>query len=191
MTSPTRRVLPIALLALAGLVAALRADDADRLKVGVQPDGRIVVPTNQILQPAGAQVVFPGRPVDLAVIEDGRALAVKNMRDLVFLDLATGQVRQTLPTPAAGRKRPGFSVVGLTAVGDRIYASDAEHSVRVTRRRADGRYVWDEPLRLPAPAVGDEPYPAGLAALGGDRLAVASSRGNCVHVFDLAARRVE
>jgi YVTN family beta-propeller protein len=191
MTHPTRRVLPITLLALAGLVAALRADDADRLKAGVQPDGRIVVPTNQILQPAGTQVAFPGRPIDLAVIEDGRALVVKNMRDLVFIDLATGQVRQTLPTPAVGRKRPGFSVVGLAAVGARIYARAAEHPARVARRRADGRYAWDEPLRLPAPAVGDEPYPAGLAALGGDRLAVASSRGNCVHVFDLEERRVE
>src|SRR5690349_25167177 len=105
MTSPTRRVLPIALLALAGLVAALRADDADRLKVGVQPDGRIVVPTNQVLQPAGTQVAFPGRPVDLALIGDGRTLVVKNRQDLVFIDLATGQVRQTLATPGQGRQR--------------------------------------------------------------------------------------
>ena len=31
------------------------ADEGDRLKVGLQPDGRIVVPTNQILKPAGAR----------------------------------------------------------------------------------------------------------------------------------------
>ena len=77
------------------------ADERDRLKVGLQPDGRIVVPTNQILQPAGTQVTFPGRPVDLLAIEQGRLLVAKNMRDLVFIDPATGKVVQTLALPAA------------------------------------------------------------------------------------------
>src|SRR5439155_2956301 len=40
---------------------AAPADERDRLTVGLQPDGRIVVPTNQILRPAGRQVTFPGR----------------------------------------------------------------------------------------------------------------------------------
>ena len=48
------------------------ADEYDELKVGVQPDGRIVVPTNQILKPAGQQVTFPGRPVDLAWLDEGK-----------------------------------------------------------------------------------------------------------------------
>src|SRR5205823_5793800 len=108
------------------------------------------------------QVAFPGRPVDLLVIEDGRTLAVKNFRDLTFIDLATGHVRQALPTPGTGRQRPGFSVVGLAARGDRVYASDTQRRVRVARRQADGKYAWDEPITLPVPAVGGEPYPAGL-----------------------------
>src|SRR5881392_1154482 len=72
------------------------ADERDRLKVGLQPDGRIVVPTNQILQPAGKQVTFPGRPVDLLLIEGGKTLVAKNMKNLVFIDAATGAVKQTL-----------------------------------------------------------------------------------------------
>src|SRR5687768_11594357 len=64
----------------------LLADERDSLKVGVQPDGRIVVPTNQILDPAGTQVTFPGRPVDLILIDEGNTLAVKSMKDLVFID---------------------------------------------------------------------------------------------------------
>ena len=55
----------------------LPADETDRLKVGTQPDGRVVVPTNQILQPAGLQALFPGRPVDLALIDDGKTLVQK------------------------------------------------------------------------------------------------------------------
>src|SRR5262245_39387029 len=92
------------------------ADDVERLPIGVQPDGRVLVPTNQILKPAGKQIAFPGRPVDLALAEDGKLLVVKNMRDLVLIDTATQKIRQTLRLPAARTKeapRPGFSVVGL------------------------------------------------------------------------------
>src|SRR4051794_5219516 len=102
------------------LVTARADDTADRLKVGMQPDGRIVVPTNQILQPAGRQVAFPGRPVDVLPIENGHALVVKDMHELIFVDLATGTVRQRLGTPKQGRKQPGFSVVGLLSHDDRI-----------------------------------------------------------------------
>src|ERR1700738_4893949 len=90
----------------------LHADDRDQLRVGVQPDGRIVVPTNQILKPAGKQITFPGRPVDLTLAEEGKTLVVKNLNSLVFIDLATAQIKQTLTLPLEGRTRPGFSVTG-------------------------------------------------------------------------------
>jgi YVTN family beta-propeller protein len=174
-----------------GLALIAVAQDVDALKVGVQPDGRIVVPTNQILQPAGTQVSFPGRPVDLLVIEDGRTLVVKNRLDLLFIDLASGKVRQTLPSPGTGRQQVGFSVVGLAARGGRIYASDVRRQVRVARRQAEGNYVWEEPINLPTPAVGGEPNPAGLALVGDNLLAVTATRGNGVHFVNLSTGKVE
>src|SRR4051794_17619622 len=93
--------LPLVLLVI--IISLGHADEQDRLKVGLQPDGRIVVPTNQILQPAGVQVAFPGRPVDLLVIEDGKTLVAKNMKDLTFIDVASGKVKQTLALPAAAK----------------------------------------------------------------------------------------
>src|SRR5438105_301037 len=104
--------------------SALPADEQDRLHVGLQPDGRIVVPTNQILQPAGTQVTFPGRPVDLAFADHGRTLVVKNMNTLVFIDVATGQVHRTLRLPRTGESDLGFSVVGLVGQGERVFVSD-------------------------------------------------------------------
>src|SRR3954454_7007488 len=101
------RVLPAFLFLPVPLAAP--ADEQDRLKVGVQPDGRIVVPTNQILKPAGTQVLFPGRPVALALVEDGKTLAVQNKNDLTFIDVATAKVKQTLAS------KVGLSVAGLTA----------------------------------------------------------------------------
>lgn len=48
------------------LSCAGQAPNPETMTVGLQADGRIVVPTNQILKPAGQQITFPGRPVDLA-----------------------------------------------------------------------------------------------------------------------------
>src|SRR5262249_9163218 len=159
-------LLPTAtLLALLGSFA-IGADDTDRLKVGVQPDGRIVVPTNQVLRPAGTQVSFPGRPVDLLLIDDGRTLVVKNRMDLGFLDAATGAIKQTLRSPGQGKAQVGFSVVGLARSGNRIYASDAKQRVHVAKEQTDGKYQWDAPIALPAPEVRGEPNPASMAVAG-------------------------
>jgi YVTN family beta-propeller protein len=156
----------------------LAADERDQLKVGVQPDGRIVVPTNQILQPAGKQVTFPGRPVDLLLIDEGKTLVAKNMRDLVFIDSATGTIKQTLSLPAAAKGLSGaFSAVGLIAAGDRILATDSQNSIRIARRNEKGVFAWDGHITLKAPAVGGAAYPTGMAQYDG-ALWVCSSRGN-------------
>ncbi len=184
--------LAAALAMLFALPLGSRADDRDRLKVGVQPDGRIVVPTNQVLQPAGTQVTFPGRPVDLLLIDGGRTLVAKNMRDLVFLDPATGAVRQTLALPAAKAGLSGaFSAVGLVAAGERVFATDSQGAVRVARRQPDGRYAWDGAFALKAPAVGGAAYPTGMALQGDGRLWVCSSRGNELQLMNLASGEVE
>jgi YVTN family beta-propeller protein len=156
------------------------ADEYDDLKVGVQPDGRIVVPTNQILKPAGKQVLFPGRPVDLAWCDDGKTIVVKNLRDLVFLDPETGKVKQTLPLPVkkGERDKPGFGIVGLAVRGNRIYATDADSQVRVAVRNGEGVYAWDKPINLAAPKVGGKADGSGLAFLNDQELWVLSTRGN-------------
>src|SRR4051812_32971187 len=187
----TRTTVFPALAFLAAALVAGRADDpVERLTVGVQPDGRIVVPTNQVLHPAGRQVAFPGRPVDLLVVEDGRTLVVKDMHDLVFVDIAGGAVKQTLGTPVQGKEQPGFSVVGLVARGDRVFVSDAQHHVRVARRGGDGRYAWEGVLALEKPADGPADA-AGMAELGPDRLLVATTRTNAVQVLNCATGEVE
>jgi hypothetical protein len=115
-------VLPVGALAI--LPPGLHADGQERLKVGRQPAGRVVVPSNQILRPAGQQVLFPGRPVDLALADGGKTLIVKNLKDLVVIDVTTGTIRQTLPSPV------GFSVVGLLPRGERILVTDAKEPSR-------------------------------------------------------------
>lgn len=172
------------------LIVPGRADDQDRLKVGVQPDGRILVPTNQLLKPAGKQVLFPGRPVDLALLDEGRTVVAKSMRGLVFIDVARGEVTQTLALPTTGSPKPGFSVVGLLVVGERVLATDAQNQIRVAKRDGNGQWRWESPIPLAKPAVGGLVHPAGLVKLDDQTVLVASTRGNNIQRVDLANDKV-
>lgn len=158
-------------------------DDRDKLKVGVQLDGRIVVPTNQILKPAGTQVTFPGRPVDLQLLDGGKTLVVHNKNNLLFIDTATAKVTQTLASPV------GLSVIGLVVDGSRIFTSDVKDHVRVAKRQADGTYKWAEPWPLDKPKVDGAAHPAGMI-LRGKELWVTSSRGNSVQRLDTTTGKV-
>jgi len=168
-----------------------RADDFDRLKVGVQPDGRIVVPTNQVLKPAGKQVTFPGRPVDLALAEHGKLIVVKNLNDLVFIDAATGAIKQTLALPRISRDKLTFSVVGLCVDGDSIYATDSNNQIRVAEKQMDGSYAWGKSVELVRPRVEGAPHPAGLGMLSSDEMWVTATRGNSVQLINLVTKEVE
>ncbi len=208
-------VICVSACVLAVLRPGLRAGEPDTLKVGVQPDGRILVPTNQMLKPAGQQITFPGRPVDLALTDAGKTLVVKNMRNLIFIDVATAKIRQTLemhakegpepvfsivdfmthPIDPSGKSKPpyqtGFSVVGILADGDRIYVSDSQDHVHVARRQSNGTYQWEEPIALIKPRVGGFAFPTGMARLSKDELWVCANRGNSVQLVNLATRQAE
>jgi YVTN family beta-propeller protein len=187
---------------------------SDSFTVGIQRDGSVVVPTNQVLRPAGQQVTFRGRPVDLIVTEDGKTLVVKNLRNLVFIDVASARIKQTLeldrglgPEPVfelrefvtrvigpSGKPGPGypdgFSVTGLVAHDGVIYVSDARSNVWLAAPK-DGRYQWAGRIATLPPRVGGEADPAGLAFQSNDELWVTTTRGNSVQLLNLRTREAE
>jgi YVTN family beta-propeller protein len=180
----------VLLCGLALLPAGAADDEQDTLKVGVQPDGRILVPTNQILSPAGMQLTFPGRPVDFALADDGKTLVIKNMRDLVFIDLAARKVKQTLPIVLKkGEDKTGFSVVGLLVDGDRVYSGDSRDKIRVAQRGPDGAYKWLDPIEVQKPKKGNA-HPSGLARHADGQIWAATTRGNDIQLIDLKAGKV-
>ena len=144
---------------------------------------RIIVPTNQVLKPAGTQITFPGRPVSLLL--DGKTLIVQNKNNLLFIDVAIGKIQQTLPSPT------GLSVIGLAGSSERVYTSDASGRVRVAEKQADGSYQWGEPIELRKPQVGGAAHPAGMALRNTKELWVASTRGNNVQQINLRTGKVE
>ena len=172
-------------------VRAVPADDQpsagaigqEQFRVGLQPDGRVVVPTNQILDPVGKQVLFPGRPVDLALL-DQDTLVVKNMKDLLLVDIATGAIKQTLTSPV------GFSATGLLVKGQRIFVTDVKDHVRVAVRNQSGTLSWEKPLELPKPSVGGSAYPTGIARLSDEAIWVLSSRGNSACLMETTSSKM-
>ena len=106
----SRTRLAVVPILLALVLSKSWADEP--VAVGEQGGGRVVVPTNQVLTPAGRLVTFPGRPVDLALLNKGKTVAIKNLRDLVLLETATGTILQTLPLPSGGHAVAGLAVAG-------------------------------------------------------------------------------
>ena len=170
------RVRVAVVLYLLSLFTPMTRSD-EPVVVGEQGAGRVVVPTNQVLTPAGRQVTFPGRPVDLALLDGGKTVAIKNLRDLVLLDPATGAILQTLRLPSGGHSVSGLAVADD---GTTIYSSATGGKIHVARREGkQGPYHWSDPFTLPAPAVGGDPAPTGLAlADDGKTLLALSGRGN-------------
>ena len=173
-------------IAFAPMIVALLVSQSlaeDPVVVGEHGGGRVVVPTNQVLTPAGRLVTFRGRPVDLALLGDGKTVAIKNLGDLVFLDASIGTILQTLRLPSGGHAVAGLAVAGE---GASIYSSGTGGKIHVARREGkQGHYHWIEPFTLPAPAVRGDPAPTGLALTDdGNTLLVLSGRGNTLLRLD-------
>ncbi len=107
MSSFSRTVRPLALLlpvSAALLYGALRLHARPAQKtlekaiIGKQADGTYFVPTGQTLAPVGQNLVFEGRPLDMAMRPDGKLLAVMLGREVRLLDTTTRQFRpEVLP----------------------------------------------------------------------------------------------
>lgn len=151
--------------------------------VGRQPDGSILVPSNQLLQPAGVQVYLPGRPVDLALSRHGNMLLVKNKNSLDLIRIRDRTVLQSLPYPHGGASLTGLC---LSADGREVYVTDAGSHLNIARLDKDNVMHWKKSVALPEAPAGGAPFPCGLA-LGetGDKIYVALSRSNSLAVVNL------
>ena len=177
-----RQLLLTVLLVL--VIAGIQAQHQPvSLKIGPQPDGSVLVPSNQLLRPAGDQIYIPGRPVDLALIQNGQFLLVKNMKSLDLIRLSDRKVVQTLPY-----SKGGSSFTGLCTSKDNklIYLTEATGRVLVAGFDSYNRLSWQSELTMPNPAIGGDPGPGGVALNSKeDRLFVTLSRNNSLGVVNL------
>ena len=105
--------------------------------VGDLGEGRCLVPTNQVLSPAGDSIYLPDRPHDVALSPDGRFAAVLGMRRIYFLDAGDFEILSAT-TFTAPKKDSGGSYKGVRFAPDgrTVLASNVEGALE--------RFILDE-----------------------------------------------
>ena len=176
------------------------ARSADVETVGRKTDGRIVLPVNQVLTPAGKQIELPGmRAEALALSPDGKLLVVSGLTSaLLVLDPATGEtlqrvqlpkVRKGAPSDAAsanfldydGHSQISYNGLAFSPDGKRLALSNVNGDVKLFAVEKDGTV---KPWRVVALPEAKAPHrnaevPAGLAfSVDGKRLYVCGNLSN-------------
>ena len=184
----------------AALSALLTApeDFLAKAVVGPRGDGAYVVPTTQVVTPAGDSIEFPGRPTDIALSPDESTIVLKTTgrstmtgagADLVFIDAASKSVRQLLEMP---KGENNFCGLAWTSDGEAVWATDAAGSLRCARKGADGAFAWANQIALPGPGGKGDSAPGGfLLDETNGIIYVALSRNNTIGVVNVAGAKVE
>jgi len=178
-------VLPLVLLFMLNSKAQ---NNEKNIKVGPQPDGSILVPTNQLLRPAGFQVEFPGRPVDLALIHNKELLVVKNRSSLDIIRIRDRTILQSLPLV-----KSGSSFTGLCVSEDekKLFVSDAKNQIQVATMDDNLVLQWGKAIKLPAPLIGGDVVPGGLALNEQqNKIFVTLSRNNSLGIVNINDSKV-
>lgn len=115
--------------------------------VGKQEDESYVVPTSQIIDPAGTTITFPGRPVDLALNPDETILAVKNLKEIVFFNLINQTIKQTLTLPEGGNS---FTGIKWSDDGQKVWTTDTRGYLRSAEIQGTGIFAWKDAILLPS-----------------------------------------
>lgn len=155
-----KTVTSIFFLVFIFLQTATAQNDSKSIKVGPQPDGSFLVPSNQLLRPAGLQVVFPGRPVDLVQTSDKKLLLVKNRNSVDVIRIADRTILQSLNLEKNGSS---FTGICLSADGNQVFVTDAKNLIHVASFDNSRMLRWETPIQLPAPEIGGNAVPGGLA----------------------------
>jgi len=182
-------VLVFILSVVLAILTAEAQTNVKNIKVGPQPDGSLLVPTNQLLRPAGFQVYFPGRPVDLALIHEKKLLAVKNRKSLDIIRIQDRTILQSLAF-----KRSGSSFTGLCASTDgrKLFVTDATDQIHIAVLDENLILHWENAIKLPSPSIGGDPVPGGLTLNKQEnKIYVTLSRNNSLAVVNLADTTVK
>jgi DNA-binding beta-propeller fold protein YncE len=126
-----------------------------RVVIGVQDDGRILVPNGQALTPAGTHIEVNDRPLGMVVSPNGALLAVVtgsnfNPRALHLIDVNTRTLKQTIAIANS------FVGVAFTLAGDTIYVGGgASNDVKIFKAAPDGSFAANGTIPIRA-----DPLPA-------------------------------
>ncbi len=148
-------IYQVATLLFGGCLSAQSLDDH---RVGPQTNGSFVVPTNQIITPAGGQISFNGRPLAVAVNPNQNTAAVLNTGSgqsnlptspVVIVDLISGNVKQEFNP---GSNHASYDGVVYSRDGTKLYFSQDNGLVSIANVARDGTLALDLQIKLPTNA---------------------------------------
>ena len=153
---------------------------------GQQEDGddvvsEFLVPTGNLIKPAGKTVEFYGRPNDLALASNGRWLFVKDWRSLRVIDSKSMDLLQTVDCPG-GASLHGIAVSDLGTV----YVTNAKQEVHVYEDATDQETGAPEFKLVRSIKLPDGSFPCGIKLSSDETKAfVCLSKRNSLAVVDL------
>ncbi|MEN8193357.1 MAG: bifunctional YncE family protein/alkaline phosphatase family protein [Bacteroidota bacterium] len=162
--------------------------DSNAKLVGQQPDGSILVPTNQLLRPAGYQIKFQGRPVDLDLSPDGKWLAVLNKNSLELIRVKDRTIIQRLPIKHGG----SYNGIAFSDDSKRIYVSQARNYILIAEMDKDNVITWKDKIKFAAPTIGGHAVPGGIVLnKKNNKLYVTLNRKNTLASVTLSNKRIK
>ncbi len=150
----TRNPLTLA-LALPLACAAPELPESDS-PVGPRAEGGHVLPTRQVVEPAGTTIAFDGRPLDLVLSPDGRFVFVKEKGGVITIDAQSATIASRCRDEKLGASMHG---IVITRAGDKLYLTGTEDQLVELAVAADGSLRVSRTLVLPQAEVGGDPYP--------------------------------
>jgi DNA-binding beta-propeller fold protein YncE len=189
MTQRQSPLIAASLAALSLLAWMSLAQNADR--VGLAPGGGVLVPTGQLVRPAGESLAYPGRPIDLALSPDGTRLYAKDNTGVLVVDAVNWKVLQRI---IFGDKLGGsLHGIATSRDGKRLYATTAQNLFFEAEVAKDGKLSWARRISLPGPGGKGPSHGTGIAlSRDGKRAFVCLSRNNSLAVVDLeSGKRVK
>jgi YVTN family beta-propeller protein len=152
-------------------------------RIGSQADGSYLIPTGQILTPAGTHIEVNDRPLGMALSPDGRLLAVATgsnfaPRALHVIDLTSRTVAWSAPL------RGSFAGVAFNADGSRLFVGGGPSDrVHFFQRDSGAKFREDGAVEVRGGA------PSGLSlSADGTMLYVALNLKHSLGIVDLATR---
>ena len=145
---------PLMCLVISPLVCA-----AQRNQVGQSGEGSYVVPTSQLIRPAGDTLSYRFRPYDLTLSPDGRFLFVKSDQGLVVVDTAGWRILQILPI------ENGSSIHGIAVNrdGSRVFVTSSLNLFCEGEISPTGTVTWVRKIALKGKAGQGKSGPCGVA----------------------------
>ena len=146
--------------------------------------GDKLLPSTQAIHPAGAELQFIGRPVDLVLSLDGQRAFVKTDKALLVINTVTWKIQQQTKFPAHGASMHGIALGGQ---GSQLYVTGSLDELYEYSISPAGTCELARTIKLAVTSV-----PCGVAiSKAGNKAFVCLSRSNSLAVVNLASGTIE